>query len=697
MADPVIIVDYDPAWPRRFEVLRERVAAALGVLAVRIEHIGSTAVPGLPAKPIIDLDVVVRPCDLAEAVDRLAAIGYARQGDLGVPGREAFDPPPGGPAHHLYLCLQGSAELRRHILFRDYVRSHPEAARDYAALKRSLAERYRDDRLAYTEGKGAFVEEILRRAAAGGGRTAARAKSSGSSWARLGGADGAGDAASGGCRPGGGLDGACSRRARPRGTEGGRTLAGEVATGWIERSRDRLIGISDRLWGWAEVGLQEYKSAGLLEDELGKAGFQVTSGVAGMPTAFTATWGSGKPVIGLLAEYDALPHLSQCASAECRPLSEGAPGHGCGHNLLGAGVLGAVLGLKEEMAHDRLPGTIVCYGCPAEETLDGKVFMARDGLFDTLDAALTWHPGDLNSLWASRSQAMNSVTFTFHGRAAHAAVNPDQGRSALDAVELMNIGSNYLREHVPEDTRIHYVITGGGGEPNVVPAEAKVWYYVRGSSRRDVDDVYARILKIAEGATLMTGTTFEVGFLSGCYDLLPNEALGNLLYECMVKLGPPAWTAEELEFARKMTASFGPGQKEAVLRAGHAPDGYLGKYLDDTICPPFARGLVLPGSSDVGDVSWITPTACSTACTMVIGTASHSWQMTATSGMSIGHKGMLLAAKSLAMAGSELFRNPAKLAEARKEFERATEGRPYRCAIPPEVKPRLDQLPSRAG
>lgn len=474
-------------------------------------------------------------------------------------------------------------------------------------------------------------------------------------------------------------------------------MAGEVGVNWIEGNKGRLSEVSDHIWAWAEVGLQEHRSVRLLEEELARAGFRVTSGVAGMPTAFTATWGGGGPVIGFLAEYDALPHLSQKASPERRPPKDDAPGHGCGHNLLGVGVLGAALGLKEEMVRDNLPGTIIFYGCPAEETLVGKVFMARDGLYDGLDAALTWHPGDLNSLWASRAQAMNSAKFTFHGRAAHAAANPDQGRSALDAVELMNIGANYLREHVPEDTRIHYVITKGGGEPNVVPAEAQVWYYVRGSARRFVDDVYGRLIKIAQGAALMTETTFDVELLSACYDFLPNDALGDLIFDCMVKVGPPAWTGAELEFARGIAATFAPGQKEAVLRAGCAPAGYLDKDLDDTICPPFARGKVLPGSTDVADVSWITPTACSTACCVAIGTASHSWQMTATSGMSIGHKGMLLAAKSLAMAGSELLRDPGKLAEARKEFAAATGGRPYKCAVPPEVKPRLDQLPPQAG
>ena len=475
--------------------------------------------------------------------------------------------------------------------------------------------------------------------------------------------------------------------AGPAGAADRAGAAGKVALEWIDSAQDKLTAVSDTIWRFAEVGLEEVRSAGLLKEELARAGFKVSSGVAGLPTAFTAVWGAGRPVLGFLAEYDALPHLSQAVSVERRPLEEGAPGHGCGHNLLGAGVLGAVLGLKEEMVRDGLPGTIIFFGCPAEELLVGKVFMAREGLFDDLDAALTWHPEDRNGLWVG-TQALNSAKFTFRGVAAHAAANPDCGRSALDAVELMNVAANYLREHVPEDSRLHYVITEGGGEPNVVPARAEVWYYVRGATRPIVDDIHSRLLRCAQGAALMTDTTFEVRLLTACYEFLPNKTLGELATECLKTVGPAAWTREELDFARRLAETFGPGRKEAALRAAGLPAEYLGKVLDDTIGPP---GRPMAGSSDVADVSWVAPTVNLTTSCGPLGIAFHSWQMTAVSGMSIGHKGMLLAAKTLAMAGSRLLREPELLAAARAEFLAATRDRPYKCAVPPEVGPGPDR------
>lgn len=472
-------------------------------------------------------------------------------------------------------------------------------------------------------------------------------------------------------------------------------MAGERAISWIEEHREYLNEISDTIWDYAEVGLQEYRSSKLLADELEKAGFTVERGVADMPTAFVATWGSGRPKIGFLAEYDALPHMSQKVVPYRDPVRPGAPGHGCGHNVFGAAVLGGVLALKEEMEKENLPGTIVFYGCPAEETLVGKVFMARAGLFDDLDCALTWHPMSFNTLWLSTSNAMNSVKFTFHGRAAHAAGNPEQGRSALDAVELMNIGANYLREHVIQEARIHYVITNGGGEPNVVPPEAQVWYYVRAPRRKDVDDIFERLVKIADGAAMMTETTYDMQFLVGCYNMLPNKTLANVLFESMVKAGPPKWDEEEIEFAKALTETFPPGGKEMSLRISGAPMEYLDKYLDDTICGPFDEGKVMAGSTDVGDVSWITPTAQFTTCCQPIGAPGHSWQIVASSGSSIAHKGLELAAKTLALAGSELLRNPDIIEKAKGEFRKATGGQPYKCAVPPDVKPPLDQLPKQ--
>ncbi len=470
-------------------------------------------------------------------------------------------------------------------------------------------------------------------------------------------------------------------------------MAEEKALKWLDEKKCYLENINDTIWEFAEVGLQEFKSAELLAGELEKAGFAVEKGVAGMPTAFVATWGSGKPKIGFLAEYDALPHLSQKVSTKKEPVVDDAPGHGCGHNTYGAAVLGTVLALKEQMEEEKIGGTIVFYGCPAEETLVGKVFMARDGLFDDLDCALTWHPMTFNTVWEGSSMAMNSAKFTFYGRSAHAAANPEQGRSALDAVELMNTGVNFLREHVISDARLHYVITKGGGEPNVVPPEAQSWYYVRAPRRKDVDEIFARVMKIAEGATLMTETTMKMEMLVGCYNMLPNRVLGQLLYESLKKIGPPTWTEEEIQFAKELTGTFAPGQKETVFRVGGAPMEYLEKYLDDTICPPYDKGRILAGSTDVSDVSWVTPTAQITTACGPLGMAGHSWQFVATSGMSIAHKGMMLAAKALAVAGLELLRKPDIIEAAQAEFKQSTKGQPYECAMPPEAKPPLDQLP----
>ena len=470
-------------------------------------------------------------------------------------------------------------------------------------------------------------------------------------------------------------------------------MGGKIASKWIEDNKADLAEINDKIWEFAEVGLQEFKSAELLAQELEKSGFKVERAVAGMPSAFVATWGEGRPKIGFLAEYDALPHLSQKVSTKKEPVKEDAPGHGCGHNTYGAAVLGTVIGLKQEMEEKKLKGTIVFYGCPAEETLVGKVFMARDGLFDDLDCALTWHPMMFNTGWYSTSNAMNSVKFTFYGRSAHAAGNPEQGRSALDAVELMNVGVNFLREHVISDARIHYVITKGGGEPNVVPAEAQSWYYVRAPRREDVDHIFERVVKIAQGAALMTETEMKMEILVACYNMLPNTVLTDLMYEAMQEVGPPVWTEEEIQFAKELTDTFAPGQKETVFRTWGIPMNLFDKYLDDQITPPYDRGRLLAGSTDVSDVSWITPTAQITTCCAPLGAAFHAWQVVATSGHSIAHKGLVLAAKSMAIAGSRLLQSPDVLEKAREEFNTATAGKPYVCKMPKEAKPPLDQLP----
>ncbi len=492
------------------------------------------------------------------------------------------------------------------------------------------------------------------------------------------------------------------------------TVKATTALSWIDEHRDALIAMADDIWGYAELALHEERSAARLAEALRAEGFKVTTGTVGMPTAFVAEWrhggagrhgesgrrggaGAGKgPVIGFLGEYDALGGVSQKVSPVQEPVVEGGAGHGCGHNLLGVGALGAAVALARELAARKLPGTVRYYGCPAEENLSGKAFMARDGVFDDCDACLTWHPGATNRVSTNSSLANNACNITFRGQSAHAAGNPFEGRSALDAVQLMNMGVEFLREHMPPKARVHYVITHGGDQPNVVPASAKVWYLVRAPERAQVDELYQRVLDCAEGAAKMTGTRFEVELLKAIWNTLNNRTLEDVLDAAMRRVGPPAFTAADLEFARRITESFRPDQKETYLsRQELSPEDLKtlrSQTLNDTIV---ARPAVLKepsGSTDVGDVSWCAPTAqFGTAC-LALGTPGHSWQYAAQSGMDIGHAGMLVAAKVLAEAGFELVTNPDTLAKARAEFLELTGGRKYRSAMPPGQKPAFHQF-----
>ncbi len=454
---------------------------------------------------------------------------------------------------------------------------------------------------------------------------------------------------------------------------------------WIDEKSPELIDLSKTIWDYAEVGLTEEKSAAALASYLAQEGFSVESGVGNMPTAFTASFGQGKPILGFLGEYDSLAGLSQKVTPTREEVIPGGPGHGCGHNLLGVGSLGAAVALKKEVEAGRVKGTVRFYGCPAEETLIGKVFMAKAGAFDDLDAAITWHPWVVNSVWGSQHLAMNSVRFAFYGRAAHAASAPHMGISALDAVELMNVGVNYLREHVIQEARIHYVITNGGGQPNVVPAAAEVWYYMRAPHRYQVEEIYPRIVKIAEGAALMTGTRMEVKFQVGCYDYLPNRVVSDVLMDSLRRVGPPKFGEEDLAFARDMERSFDPGQKRSVLAANNIPVEYAELTLHEDVAPIYDWGKPMPGSTDVGDVSWITPTGQLTAATFVMGTAAHSWQATAAAGMGIGQKAMIVAAKAMGLAGYELMTSPELLRKAREVFQQDTSGKPYVSPLPPEM------------
>jgi aminobenzoyl-glutamate utilization protein B len=459
----------------------------------------------------------------------------------------------------------------------------------------------------------------------------------------------------------------------------------QTGLGWIEENTPRLNALAQEIWEYAEIGFKETRSTAAQAALLKNEGFEVTLGVAGMPTALVASYGKGKPVIGYLGEFDALLGVSQKAVPRKSPAQEGCPGHGCGHNLLGVGSLAAAVALKREIEAGNVKGAVRYYGCPAEENGDGKGFMAKYGLFDDLDAAISWHPGSMNTASTHSNLAINSAKFAFHGRTAHAGGSPHMGISALDAVELMNVGVNFLREHVIQDARIHYVITNGGGQPNVVPDFAEVWYYVRAPRRQDLEPIYQRVVKCAEGAALMTGARLEVKFQDGLYNYLPNKVITDILQESLHKVGGPRFTPEEQDFAREMEKSFLPGQKESMLRANKIPLEFMQVSLHEDIAPDYDPGAIGHGSTDVGDVSWIVPTGQLTTATFVLGSPGHSWQNTAAAGMGIGHKGMIVAAKAMALGGFELMTRPDLMQKAKEGFATDTEGRPYVSPLPADL------------
>jgi aminobenzoyl-glutamate utilization protein B len=465
---------------------------------------------------------------------------------------------------------------------------------------------------------------------------------------------------------------------------------------WIDDHKGQFIKISDEVWRYAEVGLFETKSSALHAKLLENSGFQITQGVAGLPTAVKATYGTEKPVIAILGEFDALPGLSQKTRTIKEPVKAGTPGHGCGHNLYGAACLAACIAIKNKIEDGELKGTIHYYGCPAEENSHGKTWMVKSGLFDEVDISLTWHPWDINFVWSSNFQAIYNVIFQFKGQTAHAAADPFNGRSALDAVELMNVGINYLREHMTTDARIHYVITRGGEAPNIVPDEAEVWYYVRAPRLDQVKGLYSRVLKVAKGAAMMTETEVNIILLGGSANMLPNITLENLLYEKMKEVGPPQFTEEDRSFAREIKKSYPDNYFDNFLAkiVSTEVQSNLEKYRTKEFCeeilPIFGRGVTLGGSTDVGDVTWVNPVAqFSTACS-AIGTPDHSWQLTAQAGMNIGHLGMLQGAKILALATAELMQDPELVKKARDEFEEQIKITPYESPISDDASPPLD-------
>ena len=459
---------------------------------------------------------------------------------------------------------------------------------------------------------------------------------------------------------------------------------------WLDERQNRFIAISDEIWANPELALAEFKACQLQADSLAADGFTITRNVGGLPTAFMAefTQGEGGPKIGFLGEYDALPGLSQEKSPVQLPIVPDGPGHGCGHNLLGTASLAATVTIKEWLQHTGQPGTVRYYGCPAEETGEGKGFMARAGAFADLDAALTWHPGTTNTVWAGSSLAVNNIKYRFKGRTAHAAANPETGRSALDAVELMNIGVNFLREHIPDPARIHYVITNGGGAPNVVPDEAEVWYFIRSPERYQVDELTVRVRKVAEGAALMTETELTEIFQAGSYNMLTNQVLADRMQAVIEELGPIEFEDAERDYARTIAEAFPESLRLALLKMSKEPAAWLDAGLPDRTLPIRDRGETMSGSTDVSDVSWNTPTAQFSTTCFPLATPGHSWAITSTGGMSIGHKGMIHAAKVLSIVCAELFEQPDLLAAAKAEFAEATAGRPYVCPIPANVEPR---------
>ena len=465
----------------------------------------------------------------------------------------------------------------------------------------------------------------------------------------------------------------------------------------IEGKADLVRQVADSIWSFAELSLQEEKSAALYCDVLEKEGFTVEKGICNIPTAFSASYGSGRPIIGFLAEYDALSGLSQDGGSLTRhECVAGGNGHGCGHNLLGAGAFAAALGVKAFLEATKTPGTVVLYGCPGEEGGAAKAFMARDGLWYGLDAALTWHPNDANEVLTGSSNSCIQTQYHFTGVAAHAAGDPDRGRSALDAVELMNVGVQFLREHMSDKARIHYAITDAGGRsPNVVQPRASVLYMVRSNHVAEAVELQKRVDKIAEGAALMTETTFEKKFIDGLADTVTNHALERVLYQNFQELGVPSHTAEELAFADQLSATY-PGNDRLpgvgsqydldYAEQARALRAKAGHAMNDFLLPLYQGDAFEPGSTDVGDVSWQCPTAQIHVATWPNGCPGHSWQNVSCGRTDIGHKAALHAGKVLASAAMDLLTQPALLEEAKAEFQRRTVVG-YTCPIPADAVP----------
>lgn len=462
----------------------------------------------------------------------------------------------------------------------------------------------------------------------------------------------------------------------------------------IEAADHIIKDVSDKIWEYAELSMEEKQSAELYKKVLAEQGFTVEDRIAGIPTAFSGSFGSGKPVIGILAEYDALSGLSQVANAiQKESHTPNGNGHGCGHNLLGSGSLGAAIAIKNGIEAGILPGTVVFYGCPGEEGCAGKTFMAREGVFSQLDAALCWHPGDVNEVTTGTCAACLQYEYSFKGISAHAAGDPENGRSALDAAELMNIGVQFLREHMGKKASVHYSFSNTGGlSPNVVQADASVIYMIREADVSKAKALLSRVNDIAKGAALMTGTSVSWRQIDGTSNTVSNTVMEKVLYENMRSAPLPAYTQAEWDYANALKATYGasslPGQNTEIDRELWAlvkeksENGT--RALNDFLLSYVPSNVFTPGSTDVGDVSWLTPTAQFTTVTWASGSPGHSWQNVAIGKSSIAHKGVLYAAKVMAGAAADMMSDPALLSEIRKEFRNCVG--PYDCPLEDSLK-----------
>jgi aminobenzoyl-glutamate utilization protein B len=466
---------------------------------------------------------------------------------------------------------------------------------------------------------------------------------------------------------------------------------------WLDQNQSHFITMADHIWHKPELAWREFTASRLQADYLEKEGFRIQWDAGGGNTAFIAEWGQGRPILGFIGEYDALPGLSQKLQPTQEPVESGAPGHGCGHNLLGTGAVASTVAVKHWLESTGHAGTVRYYGCPAEEEGGGKVYMAHSGVFNDLDAALNYHPGKMTMPSKGISVGIRAIHYRFKGRAAHAGGSPHEGRSALDAVELMNIGVNYLREHVKSDVRMHYIITEGGKAPNIVPEMAEVYYYLRAAKPETLDSVVERVHKVAQGAAMMTETTFETRYEIGYSPLLNNHYLADLQYQVMQTIGPIQYTQAEIDYAQQVNNGF-PGTNadhiEGLVEHFKPPaeitavlDRYRGSPLVGENFPAVDASIIATGSTDVGDLSMIVPVSMLVTACYPTGCPGHSWGNVAAGGMSIGHKGMLHAAKIMAITAAELISDPAHLVETRKEFERVTQNKKYVPAIPENMAP----------